>query len=172
MCIIIFTIPILILSWETGKNYRRISWSWLFYDWFLQIFVNVLIHSYHLLAPQIWMTIWPLEITAFSKHKNLLQTKINKRLWYRFQSRYVLVAQLCLFATPWTVAYRAPLSMEFSRQEYWSGLPFPSPEDLPDPGIGTQVSCFAGRFFIVWTTRAAHRLQKTNLKVMMTVLLQ
>ena len=40
-----------------------------------------------------------------------------------------------LFMTPWTVAYQAPLSMEFSRQEYWSGLPFPSPGDLPDPGI-------------------------------------
>ena len=39
------------------------------------------------------------------------------------------------FATPWTVAYQAPLSMGFSKQEYWSGLPFPSPEDLPDPGI-------------------------------------
>ena len=40
-----------------------------------------------------------------------------------------------LFATPWTVAYQAPLSMGFSRQEYWSGVPFPSPGDLPDPGI-------------------------------------
>ena len=40
-----------------------------------------------------------------------------------------------LFGTPWTVAYQAPPSMEFSRQEYWSGLPFPSPGDLPDPGI-------------------------------------
>ena len=40
-----------------------------------------------------------------------------------------------LFATPWTIAYKAPLSMEFSRQEYQSGLPFPSLEDLPDPGI-------------------------------------
>ena len=40
-----------------------------------------------------------------------------------------------LFVTPWTVAYQAPPSMGFSRQEYWSGLPFPSPEDLPDPGI-------------------------------------
>ena len=36
--------------------------------------------------------------------------------------------------TPWTVAHQAPLSMGFSRQEYWSGLPFPSPGDLPDPG--------------------------------------
>ena len=40
-----------------------------------------------------------------------------------------------LFVTPWTVARQAPLSMEFSRQEYWSGLPFPSPGDLPNPGI-------------------------------------
>ena len=37
--------------------------------------------------------------------------------------------------TPWTVAFQPPLSMGFSRQEYWSGLPFPSPRDLPDPGI-------------------------------------
>ena len=40
-----------------------------------------------------------------------------------------------LSATPWTVAHRAPLPLGFSRQEYWSGLQFPSPEDLPDPGI-------------------------------------
>ena len=40
-----------------------------------------------------------------------------------------------LFAAPWTVAHQAPPSMGFSRQEYWSGLPFPSPGDLPDPGI-------------------------------------
>ena len=39
------------------------------------------------------------------------------------------------FVTPWTLAHKAPLSMGFSRQEYWSGLPCPSPEDLPDPGI-------------------------------------
>ena len=40
-----------------------------------------------------------------------------------------------LFVTPWTVAHQAPLTLEFSRQEYWSGLPFPSPGDLPNPGI-------------------------------------
>ena len=40
-----------------------------------------------------------------------------------------------LFATSWTVVSQAPLSMEFSRQEYWSGLPYPPPGDLPDPGI-------------------------------------
>ena len=45
------------------------------------------------------------------------------------------LSRVQLFATPWTVAYEAPLSMGFSRQEYCSGLPFPSPGDLPDPGI-------------------------------------
>ena len=47
----------------------------------------------------------------------------------------VLVAQSCLFATPWTVALQAPLSVDFPSQEYWSGLPFPCPGDLPNPGI-------------------------------------
>ena len=46
-----------------------------------------------------------------------------------------LLSPIQLFATPWTVAYQAPPSMGFFRQEYWSGLPFPSPGDLPDPGI-------------------------------------
>ena len=45
-----------------------------------------------------------------------------------------------LFATPWAVACEAPLSMKFSRQEYWSRLPFPSPGDLPNPGIEPQSS--------------------------------
>ena len=54
------------------------------------------------------------------------------------------------FVTPWTVAHQTPLSMELSRQEYWSGVPFPSSEDLPDPGIelGSPVSpSLARRFF-------------------------
>ena len=55
-----------------------------------------------------------------------------------------------LFVTPWTVACQVPLTMRFSRQEYWSGLPFLSPGDLPDPGIKpmSPVSpASAGRFF-------------------------
>ena len=46
-----------------------------------------------------------------------------------------LLSHVQLVATPWTVAYQAPPSMGFSRQEYWRGLPFPSPGNLPDPGI-------------------------------------
>ena len=60
----------------------------------------------------------------------------------------MLVAQLCLtFVTPQTVAHQAPLSMGFPRQEYWSGLPFPSPGDLPDPGIEPVCPALADGFF-------------------------
>ena len=45
------------------------------------------------------------------------------------------LSHVLLFATPWTVAHQAPLSMEFSRKEYWSRLQFPSPGDLPNPGL-------------------------------------
>ena len=50
-------------------------------------------------------------------------------------SEVKLLSHVQLFVTPWTVAYQAPLSMEFSKQEYWSGLLFPPPGDLPNPGI-------------------------------------
>ena len=55
-----------------------------------------------------------------------------------------------LFAIPWTVAHQAPLSIEFPVQEYWSGLPFPSPGGLPDPGIEPMFltsPALAARFF-------------------------
>ena len=55
-----------------------------------------------------------------------------------------------LFATPWTVAHQAPMCMEFSRKEYWSGLPFPTPRSLPDPGIkflSLASPVLAGGFF-------------------------
>ena len=60
------------------------------------------------------------------------------------------ISQSCL--TPWTVAHQTPLSMAFSRQEYWSGFPFPSPGDLPDPGFesASLVSpALAGGFFTI-----------------------
>ena len=63
----------------------------------------------------------------------------------------LLLSSVRLFATPWTVAYQAPPSMGFSRQEYWSGLPFPSPGDLPNPGIkpvSPTSFALAGRLFI------------------------
>ena len=66
-----------------------------------------------------------------------------------------LLSSFCLFATPWTVACEAPLSMGFPRQNYRSGVPFPPPRDLPDPGIEPVTPVLAGGFFI-WE---AHNIQ-------------
>ena len=63
------------------------------------------------------------------------------------------------FATPWTVAQQAPLSTGFSRQEYWSGLPFPTPGDLPHPGIkptSLASPALAGRFFTLSHLGSSH----------------
>ena len=62
-----------------------------------------------------------------------------------------LLFRVRLFASPWTVAHQAPLSMGFSRREYWNGLPFPSPGHLPDPGIEPASSALAGGFFTAET---------------------
>ena len=62
--------------------------------------------------------------------------------------RALSLGHVQLFAIPWTLAHQAPLSLEFSRQEYWSSLPFPSPGDLPNPGIqpsSLTVSCIGRR---------------------------
>ena len=61
-----------------------------------------------------------------------------------------MFSHIQLFTAPWTIACKTPLSMEFSRQEYWHGLPFPSLGDLPDPGIkptSLASPALAGRFF-------------------------
>ena len=57
------------------------------------------------------------------------------------------LSHIQLFAATWTVAHQAPLSISFSRQEYCSGLPFPPPGDLPDPGIEPASPALAGGFF-------------------------
>ena len=67
-----------------------------------------------------------------SKGKELWDYKLPA--WVKW-SEVKLLSCVRLFATPWTLAYQVPSSMGFSRQEYWSGLLFPSPGDLPDPGI-------------------------------------
>ena len=56
----------------------------------------------------------------------------------KWQVKVKSLSRVQLFETPWTVVHQAPPSMGFSRQEYWSWLPFPSPRDLPNPGIGPQ----------------------------------
>ena len=70
-----------------------------------------------------------------------------------------LLNRVQLFVTPWAVAHQAPMSVEFSRQEYWSGLLCPPPGDLPDPGIepsSLMYPALAGGFFTTSATWEAH----------------
>ena len=77
---------------------------------------------------------------------------INLHVYICIGIRIVCVSH-SVVSDSWTVAYQAPLFIEFSRQEYWSGLPCPPPGDLPDPGIEPRVSLIVGRCFTVWATR-------------------
>ena len=65
---------------------------------------------------------------------------------WKWKVKVKLLSRAWLLATPWTVAYQAPPSMGFSMQEYWSGLPFPPPGDLPDPEIEPATPTLAGGF--------------------------
>ena len=73
------------------------------------------------------------------------------------------LSRVQLFVTPWIVTYQAPQSMGFSRQEDWSGLPLPSPGDLPDPGIEHQVSRIVGRCFTICATREDSVIKKNEI---------
>ena len=95
-----------ILEWVAISFSRRSSWP---RDW---------IHVSHIVGGR--FTVWATREVLF---------KVWVSEWVKLLSR------VWLFVTSWTVAHQASQSMEFSRQEYWSGLPFPSPGDLPDPGI-------------------------------------
>ena len=64
-----------------------------------------------------------------------------------------VLSHVQLFATPWTVAHQVSLSVGFPRQEHWSGLPFPSPGDLLDPGMEPMFPALAGGFFITEPSR-------------------
>ena len=78
--------------------------------------------------------------------------RLQPRLETRLHAHAQTLSCVWLFETSWTVAHQAPLSMGFSRQYYWSRLPFPSPGDLPDQGIELVSACITGRFFTRWTT--------------------
>ena len=75
------------------------------------------------------------KITADDECSHEIKDACSLEKSYDQSSEVKSLSRVRLFVTPWTVAHQAPPSMGFSKQEYWSGLPFPSPGDLPDPGI-------------------------------------
>ena len=94
------------------------------------------------------LTDQPIFVDKVNRQKNFIFRQASCSLLYGFVHAKLLQC-VRLFATPWTVALQAPVSMEFSRQEYWSGLPCPPPGDLPDPGIelvSLKSHALTGRF--------------------------
>ena len=80
-----------------------------------------------------YQTTWPASWEILMQvRKQQLELDMKQQTASKSESE---VSHVWLFVTPWTVAHQVPPSMEFSRQEYWSRLPFPSPGDLPNPGI-------------------------------------
>ena len=98
----------------------------------------------HSICQQIWKTQeWPqdwkrsvfIPIPKKGNAKECSNYRTIALISHASKVKVKLLSRVRLFSTPWTVAYQAPPSMGFSRQECWSGLPFPFPGDLPDPGI-------------------------------------
>ena len=96
--------------------------------------------------PHYWLAFCATEI-LFKHNNTLSQTEKDK---YYMHVCVCMLNHVQLFVTPCTVAHQAPLFMEFSRQEYCSGLPFPPPGDLPDPGTKRQSLALADRSFTTW----------------------
>ena len=97
-------------------------------------------HHYHLSKFHIYVLIYSICVSLSDLVHSVSQapvssTSLAQTQMHSFLLKVKSLSRVQLFATPWTVAYQAPPTLGFSRQEYWSGLPFPSPGDLPDPGI-------------------------------------
>ena len=121
-----------LLCFKVFKNtsiWHYVHWQW---DSFADD-INIL---------KIWILLndWKRQIHKKKKNEMLdngkcISGRMNTARVLFAYSEVKSLSRVWLFSTPWTVAHQAPPSMEFSRQEYWSGLPFPSPGDLLDPGI-------------------------------------
>ena len=120
-----------------------------------------------------------MRITGFKTRKDYIKYPIKSTFStesdYLSKNKWSEVTQsVWLFVTPRTVAHQSPQSMGFSRQEYWSGLPFPSPGDPPNPGteprspaLQADALRIAGRCFTVWATREASSKNKSTINELM-----
>ena len=105
---------------------------------------------------QIWLNIKTNDATHISRSDENIKRFLESRKKVEVKS----LSCVRLFATPWTVAHQVPPSMGFFRQEYWSGLPFPSPGESSRPRDRTQVSRISGRHFNLWATRETEQVLK------------
>ena len=105
-------------------------------------------------------------VGKYCKQQAKKKISTHKLKWVKSLSR------VWVFATPWTAACQAPPSMGFSRQEYWSGVPFPSPGDLPNPGIEPRSPTLQadaltseppGNLFIIWNFLSWQKRQTRDL---------
>ena len=86
-------------------------------------------------------------------HKKPTSNIVTNSIKIFFNEKWKSLSHVWCFVTPWTITCQAPPSMEFSRQEYWNGLPFPSPGDLPNPEIEPRSPSIAGRVFTIQATK-------------------
>ena len=159
-------------------NYRRVQVLGLYilFSSFTFSFEGLADISSIVIFPLVNVSIW------FALHMMLVYDLLSKvgpsvvdglnycnTMWYHCNYYIILwtiggdggiVAKSCpTLATPWTVALQAPLSMGFSRQEYWSGLLFPSPENLPDPGIELRSPALQADSLLTEVWRKPHELE-------------
>ena len=103
-----------------------------------------------------WDNIRTVEAPGEKKERQKGAESLFKEIMAR-KAKWKYKSLICvqLFSSPWTIAHHTPMSMGFSRQEYWSGQSFPSPGDLPDPGIKSRSPAFQVDFFTIWAIREA-----------------
>ena len=119
-----------LLHWQTGPGIKSVSPA-------LAVYIGIILS--HQGSPSSWILIWEGKREMF---------KVVTEKYYK--CFLCVLSHVRLFVTPWTIACQASLSMEFSRQEYWSGLPFPLPGDLSNSGIKPMFFAspeLASRFF-------------------------
>ena len=138
---------------------------WLLYFYTYTVYIHMLyvcIHTYTIHTVYVYVLSWLprnlwFEVCRFSLVVVCsLVVAYGLCFWILVPCDWVKsLSRVRLFATPWTVAYQAPPSMGFSRLEYWSGLPFPSPRDLPNLGIKPGSPALHSDAFNLWATREA-----------------
>ena len=117
---------------------------------YINIFTNERISNQGLIGCYLfWVLLSKSEVNVFKNSKLIICSEL--KISSKEKIQVVLLWFSCFgcvcFKTPWTTAHQAPQSMGFSKQEYWSGLPFPSPGDLPNPRIKLMSPALAQRFF-------------------------